>query len=148
MRHALPLALLALALASPALAEPVLHCDSDGCAWVEETDPVPGVSLYREQRSTRSIPAELWMPTPRVQAAPTVVQPPTTVPKVHPRDHRRGDPVWKQACRAHGVYPRACLPSIYGRHDHRRSHAQPVRLPAQPAWPRGVPSGSSERRVP
>lgn len=131
--------LILLGTCQPAIAEPVLHCDSSGCAWVEEVDPAPGVSLYEEQRSTRSIPAELWMPTTRgadrtTRQAPLVLNVQQTVERNH---HRHGDPMWKQACRARGVYPSACLPSAYGRRQ------APAALPAP--WPVGLSQAGQGR---
>jgi hypothetical protein len=148
MRHTLCAALLLLAPVSPALAEPVLTCTADGCAWVDEAAPARGVTHYSEHPSTRSIPAELWMPTPRPAAEPAAeaVEPAPSVRVVYLREpwHRQRGSASKPACRARGAYPSACLGSVSQR---RRSAGRAVAgsRPVEKTWPVGIPAGFRER---
>jgi hypothetical protein len=145
------LALLALLLAAPAGADGLLLSGEGDRTAVDlaPDDLQPGLSVYDTNSWSSEhrwvVPAD---PPRESSAAPVIVilqQPQQSVDRPH--HHRYGDPIWKQACRARGRYPRACLPSAYGRRDHhQRQHVQPAALPAPPTWPQGIPQPNGGER--
>jgi len=151
------LGLIALGMCTPADAETLLRGSGEDVEVVEvEREELPPHGLTHADTPTPGS-GHRWpiYPTP---APRPVLKPDLLVIEIDRSDADRrrhrydGDPLWKKACRARGVYPRSCLPNATGRlrdypkqkqghhhpHGDRRPHDALQR--SRPNPPRGVPA--------